>query len=158
MSAPMVAALNATLTSKFDETHKSLGWLRFVYPKDEKGKECSPEQDLRMATNLKLDKARKTTNSAPAMHSTPVHRVWNVPPVFETPGSVRSNLSVFVEEAEESKTEVVNAIDNNGGSDDDGVNGDNHVVDFSDNNSDDGTPGVICVTCEGNCYCTENPS
>lgn len=60
MSAPMVAALNATLTSKFDETHKSLRWLRFVYPKDEKGCETFCLHELNFDILLFLPIRAKT--------------------------------------------------------------------------------------------------
>ncbi|VDK30820.1 unnamed protein product [Gongylonema pulchrum] len=37
VSAPLVATVNATLASRFDQAHASFEWLRFVYSKGQNG-------------------------------------------------------------------------------------------------------------------------
>ncbi|VDK86521.1 unnamed protein product [Onchocerca ochengi] len=89
ISSPLVASINAKLASIFDQSFKSMNWLRSVYGNDFKGR----KQSSSSANSSEINSpqvGRNSTNFLPQSHSTPIFHPRAIPPLFESPESNQS--------------------------------------------------------------------
>uniref|UniRef100_A0A0R3RGR8 BHLH domain-containing protein n=1 Tax=Elaeophora elaphi TaxID=1147741 RepID=A0A0R3RGR8_9BILA len=138
ISSPLVASVNAELASVFDQSFKSLKWLRSVYGNNvERGNQSSPANNREMNSS---QFGRQMTSFLPQSHSTPISHSFNIPPLFESPESTSSNQSLSLSFSFSSSSSSLSVAKDS----DESANKSNKNAEF------------ICVTCEGRCFCNKN--
>ncbi|EFO25289.1 helix-loop-helix DNA-binding domain-containing protein [Loa loa] len=132
VSSPLVASINAELASVFDQSFKSMNWLRFVYGNDDKGREQSSSANT---PKMNLSQfGRQSANFISQLHSTPIFHSYSIPPSFESPESAYSNQSL-------SQSLSLSTSSTSAKGSDESLNESNNTTEF------------VCVTCEENCLC-----
>ncbi|CAG9535135.1 unnamed protein product [Cercopithifilaria johnstoni] len=133
ISSSLVASINAELASVFDQSFKSMKWLRSVYGSNVKqGNQSSSVNTAEM--NL--------SQFGRQSYSTPIFHLHNIPPLFESPESASSNQSLSQSLSLSAKTSSLSSAKGS----DESLNESNSTGEF------------VCVTCEGNCHCKKNNS
>ncbi|KAM3727511.1 Transcription factor [Dirofilaria immitis] len=94
ISSPLVASINAQFASVFDQSFKSMNWLRPVYGNNVKGRKQTSSINT-SETNLP-EVRRQSTSFLPQSHSTPIFHPKTIPPLFESPEKDSCSTSTTV--------------------------------------------------------------
>ncbi|KAK6113801.1 Helix-loop-helix DNA-binding domain family protein [Brugia pahangi] len=146
ISSSLVASVNAELSAVFDQSFKSMNWLRSVYGNNATGeKQSSAKKPKKPEMNLPQF-GRQSSSSLLQLYSSPVSHSHNIPPIFESPESAYTNQSLLsllsLSTMSSSSSPSSSSLSAKG----------------SDENLDqsNSTAEFVCITCDGNCICNRN--
>ncbi|EJW80718.1 helix-loop-helix DNA-binding domain-containing protein, partial [Wuchereria bancrofti] len=132
ISSSLVASVNAELSTVFDQSFKSMNWLRSVYGNNATGE----KQSSAKAPEMNLPQfGRQSASSLLQLHSSPIYHSHNIPPLFESPESACTNQSLSLSLSTISSSSAKGSEENS--------------------NELNNTAEFVCVTCEGNCICNK---
>ncbi|VDK83759.1 unnamed protein product [Litomosoides sigmodontis] len=140
ISSPLVASVNAELASVFDQSFKSMKWLRSIY-----GSNVTRENQHSSASTTEMNfpqfGQQLATNFIPQSHSTPIIHLHNIPPLFESPESASSNQSLSHSLSLSAASLTLSSA---------AAKESEESLDESNS-----TAEFICIICEGTCHCSK---